>query len=298
MALRVGFIGLGLMGSSMAANVRRAGFPLVVYNRTRSKADTFRKEGVPVASSPREVAQSSDVVIIMVTDAPDVEQVLSGKDGVLEGAAKGSVVIDMSTNSPDHAKRFHYLCSERGVEFLDAPVTGGDKGAREGTLTIMVGGAEEVFQRVRPVLESMGKTIVRAGEVGAGQMLKLLNQVVVGVNMMAMIEAIALARKAGIDLEVLFRVLSTGAANSFTVQYYMPKVMKGDMEPGFRAAHLRKDLKYAIDVATKLDVPLPGTAVVLQLYSALNAMGLGEKGTQALVKVYQRLSERQNHSST
>ncbi|GAB6947826.1 NAD(P)-dependent oxidoreductase [Vulcanisaeta sp. JCM 16161] len=288
--LRVGFIGLGIMGSAMAMNIHRAGFPLIVYNRTRSKTEPFVKLGIPVAESPKEVAERSDVVIDMVTDAPDVEEVLLGPSGVIHGAHPGLIVIDMSTNSPEHARYFARELSRYGIEFLDAPVTGGDIGARQGTLTIMVGGKYEVFERVKPVLQAMGKTIIYAGDVGNGQMLKLLNQIVVGINMLAVAEAMALAKKAGIDMEKLFTVLSTGAANSFTVQYYMPKMMKGDFEPGFRAAHLRKDLRYAIETANKLNVPLPGTALTLQLYNALVAKGLGEKGTQALLKLYYELA--------
>ncbi len=198
----------------------------------------------------------------------------------------------MSTNSPEHAKYFARELGKYGVEFLDAPVTGGDVGgARQGTLTIMVGGKYETFERVKPILEAMGKTIIHAGDVGNGQMLKLLNQIVVGIDMLAVAEAMALAKKAGIDVEKLFTVLSTGGAgNSFTVQYYMPKMMKGDFEPGFRAAHLKKDLRYALETANRLNVSLPGTALTLQLYNALVAKGLGEKGTQALLKLYYELA--------
>jgi len=288
--LRVGFIGLGIMGSAMAMNIHKKGFSLIVYNRTRSKAEPFAKLGVPVANSPREVAEKSDVVIDMVTDAPDVEEVLFGRDGVVYGAHPGLIVIDMSTNSPEYARYFAKRLAEYGIEFLDAPVTGGDVGARQGTLTIMVGGKREIFERVRPVLEAMGKTIIYAGDVGNGQMLKLLNQIVVGIDMLAVAEAMALAKKAGIDMDKLFTVLSTGAANSFTVQYYMPKMMKSDYEPGFRAAHLKKDLRYALETANKLGVPLPGTAITLELYNALVTKGLGDKGTQALLKLYYELS--------
>ena len=288
--LRVGFIGLGIMGSAMAMNIHKKGFPFIVYNRTRSKAEPFAKLGVPVANSPREVAEKSDVVIDMVTDAPDVEEVLFGRDGVVYGAHPGLIVIDMSTNSPEYARYFAKRLAEYGIEFLDAPVTGGDVGARQGTLTIMVGGKREIFERVRPVLEAMGKTIIYAGDVGNGQMLKLLNQIVVGIDMLAVAEAMALAKKAGIDMDKLFTVLSTGAVNSFTVQYYMPKMMKGDYEPDFRAAHLKKDLRYALETANKLGAPLPGTAITLELYNALVAKGLGDKGTQALLKLYYELS--------
>nr|KJR72027.1 MAG: 6-phosphogluconate dehydrogenase [Vulcanisaeta sp. AZ3] len=288
--MKVGFIGLGIMGGAMAMNIHKRGFPLIVYNRTRSKTEPFARLGIPVANSPKEVAENSDVVIDMVVDAPDVEEVLFGRDGVIHGAHSGLIVIDMSTNSPDYARYFAKRLAEYGVEFLDAPVTGGDIGARQGTLTIMVGGKREVFERVKPVFEAMGKTIVYAGEVGNGQMLKLLNQIVVGINMLAVTEAMALAKKAGINMDALFTILSTGGANSFTVQYYMPKMMKGDFEPGFKAAHLKKDLRYALEIANRLNVSLPGTALTLELYNALLSKGLGEKGTQALLKLYYELA--------
>ena len=285
--VRVGFIGLGIMGLPMATNILKAGYPLTVYNRTISKAESLRGFGAYVAGSPREVAQRSDVVISMVTDAPDVEQVLFGVDGVVEGGRMGLIFIDMSTNSPESARSFSKRLLDYGIEFMDAPVTGGDKGAREGALTIMVGGRLESFQRVKPILEAMGKTIVYCGEVGSGQMIKLCNQVVVGLNMLAITEALMLARRAGIDENILFTVLSTGAANSFTVQYYLPKILKRDFEPGFKASHLKKDLKYVIDTASKLNIPLPGVSILLQLYNSLVSHGLGEKGTQALIKIYE-----------
>jgi len=290
--IRVGFIGLGIMGLPMATNILKAGFPLTVYNRTISKAESLGRMGAYVAGSPKEVAQKSEVVISMVTDVPDVEQVLFGANGVVEGGSRGLIFIDMSTNSPEAARSFAKRLLDYGIEFMDAPVTGGDKGAREGTLTIMVGGRFESFQRVKPILEAMGKTIVYCGDVGSGQMVKLCNQVVVGLNMLAITEALMLARKAGIDENILFKVLSTGAANSFTVQYYLPKILKGDFEPGFKASHLKKDLKYVIDTASKLNIPLPGTSILLQLYNSLVSQGLGEKGTQTLIKVYELLSSK------
>ena len=290
--VKVGFIGLGIMGLPMATNILRAGYLLTVYNRTISKAESLRRLGAYVASSPKEVAQRSDVVISMVTDVPDVEEVLFGANGVVEGGSKGLIFIDMSTNSPEAAKGFAKRLLDYGIEFMDAPVTGGDKGAREGTLTIMAGGRLETFQRVKPIFEAMGKTIVYCGDVGSGQMVKLCNQVVVGLNMLAVTEALVLARKAGIDENILFTVLSTGAANSFTVQYYLPKILRGDFEPGFKASHLKKDLKYVIDTANRLNIPLPGISILLQLYNSLVSQGLGEKGTQVLIKVYEALSSK------
>ncbi|WP_449462555.1 NAD(P)-dependent oxidoreductase [Tardisphaera miroshnichenkoae] len=290
---RLGFIGLGIMGGGMARNLLKAGFPLTVYNRTRSKAEALAKEGAVVADSPAEVARRSDVVFEIVTDAPDVEQVLFGKGGVVEGKHEGLIFVDESTNSPDNAKAFGERLSKAGIEFLDAPVTGGDKGAREGTLTIMVGGKREVFERVKPAFQAMGKTVVYAGDVGSGQALKLANQIVVGVDMLALVEAMVMAQKAGISMDALYQVLSSGAGNSFTVQSYMPRIMKGDMEPGFRAAHLRKDLHYVIEVAHALNVPLPGTALLLQLYNSLVASGKGDKGTQALIQLYEDMMKAQ-----
>ncbi|MGC8631926.1 MAG: NAD(P)-dependent oxidoreductase [Thermoprotei archaeon] len=286
-APKVGFIGLGIMGSGMAANLLKAGYQLTVYNRTRAKAEPLVKMGASLAPSPADVASKSDVVIAIVTDGPDVDQVLFGENGVAEGKRRGLTFVDMGTNSPEYAKSFSERLSRLGIEFLDAPVTGGDKGAREGTLTIMAGGKEEVFRQVEPIFKAMGKTVVYAGGVGSGQMLKLANQIVVGLDMLAVVEAITMAKKAGIGLDSLFKVLSSGAGNSFTVQYYMPKIMNGDMEPGFRAAHIKKDLKYTTDVANSFNVPLPGTSLLLQLYNAVVSEGFGEKGTQALIKFYE-----------
>lgn len=286
----MGFIGLGIMGFPMASNILKAGYPLTVYNRTRSRAEKLGELGARVAGSPKEVAQASDIVIAMVTDGPDVEEILFSPGGVVEGSRPGMVFVDMGTNSPEYARSFAERLSRHGVEFLDAPVTGGDKGAREGTLTIMVGGKEEVFKRVEPVLRTMGRAVIHVGPVGSGQMAKLINQVVVAINMVAMAEALALARRAGVDLEKLFQILSTGAASSFTIQYYMPKVLRGDLEPGFKAAHLKKDLRHALEEANRLSVPLPGSSLALHLYNSLVSMGLGEKGTHALVRVYEALA--------
>ncbi|AWR95622.1 NAD(P)-dependent oxidoreductase [Acidianus brierleyi] len=287
--MRIGFIGLGIMGYSMASNLLKAGYELTVYNRTIEKAEKLGKSGAKVAYSPKEVAENSEVVISMVTDAPDVEDVLFSEKGVVKSGKKGLIFIDMSTNSPEFAKKTAKKLSEYGIEFLDAPVTGGDKGAREGTLTIMVGGKENIFRQVEPIFQAMGKNIIYVGEIGSGQALKLCNQVVVSLDMVAVIESLMLARSLGIDDEKLFSVLSTGAGNSFTVQYYLPKIMKGDLEPGFKAAHLKKDLKYALDTGTSASLPLPGTSLALQLYNSMVSLGMGEKGTQGLIKVYEKL---------
>ncbi|MDG7036811.1 MAG: NAD(P)-dependent oxidoreductase [Nitrososphaerota archaeon] len=287
---RIGFIGLGIMGSLMASNLIKAGFSLTVYNRSRGKADKLKAQGAQVVETPAKAAKLSDVVVEMVTDAPDVEQVLFGDDGLINGKHEELTVIGMSTNSPRYAIDFAKRLMEMGIDFIDAPVTGGDKGARDGTLTIMAGGKPEVFRRVMPVLEAMGKNIVYTGETGTGQMVKLLNQIVIGMDMLGVSEALALARRTDTDLDALYRVLSTGAANSFTVQYYLPKMIKNDITPGFRALHLRKDLKYVMDVANELNMPMVGTSLLLQLYNALIAQGFGDNGTQALIKFYEKFS--------
>jgi 3-hydroxyisobutyrate dehydrogenase len=288
--MKVGFIGLGIMGYSMASNLLRAQYDLTVYNRTIEKAEKLGKNGAKVAYSPKEVAEKSDVIISIVTDAPDVENILFSENGIVKSGKKGLIFIDMSTNSPEFAKRTAKRLSEYEIEFLDAPVTGGDKGAKEGTLTIMVGGKENIFRKVEPIFKVMGKNIIYVGETGSGQALKLCNQVVVSLDMVAVIESLLLARSLGIDDEKLFSVLSTGAGNSFTVQYYLPKIINGDFEPGFKSAHLKKDLKYALDTATSVSLPLPGTSLALQLYNAMVSLGMGEKGTQGLIKVYEKLT--------
>ncbi len=286
---KVGFIGLGIMGRGMAANLLKKGFSLVVYNRTRARAEELGKSGAEVAESPADVARRSDIIIIMVTDGPDVEHVLFGEKGVAEGCRKGQIIIDMGTNSPEYSVSFSERLKKCGAEFLDAPVTGGDVGAREGTLTIMVGGNRDTFEKVRDVFEAMGKTLVYAGPVGSGQKMKLVNQVSVALQMLALTESLELAKAAGLNVDDVYRVLSTGGARSFTVESYMPRIMKGDMEPGFRAAHLRKDLGYAVRLASELNVPLPGTGLAFELYKALVNRGLGEKGTQALIRLYDEL---------
>nr|WP_291765219.1 NAD(P)-dependent oxidoreductase [Caldivirga sp. UBA161] len=297
MSIRVGFIGLGTMGAPMAMNIHKAGFPLIVYNRTRSKAEPFTRLNIPVASSPREVAERSDVVICMLTDAPDLEQVLFGRNGVVEGRHEGLIVVDMSTNSPDYSVEFHRRLRELGIEFLDAPVTGGDKGAREGTLTIMVGGSRDTFERIKPIFEAMGKVIIYAGDVGSGQLLKLINQVVVGLNTLAMVEALTLAKRAGADISKVQQVLTSGMGNSEVIRQLMPRVLSNDFKPGFKASHLRKDLKYVIDLATRLNTPMPGVSILLQLYNALVALGLGDEGTQALIKLYDTLTQPKRNAN-
>jgi 3-hydroxyisobutyrate dehydrogenase len=284
--MKVGFIGLGIMGGPMARHLHRAGLLAAVYNRTRSKAEPFGKMGVHVAESPADLARRVDVVIEMVSDAPDVEQVLFGAGGVVEGARPGLVVVDMSTNSPDWARKFAERLAERDIDFLDAPVTGGQRGAEEGTLTVMVGGREDLFQRLLPVFKAFAKEVIYAGPVGYGQAMKLVNQVVISLNTIAMVEGLRLAEALGLDVEKVARLLTVGAARSGSIELYLPKLLKGDLSPGFKAAHLKKDLAYAMEIANRKGLSLPASALALELYKRMVEKGLGELGIHALGKSY------------
>ncbi|TCW35796.1 3-hydroxyisobutyrate dehydrogenase [Laceyella sacchari] len=288
--LRIGFIGLGIMGKSMARNLHRAGFKVTVWNRTAAKMDEAKAEwGAHLADSPKDVAAQSDVVITMVGDTPDVREVVTGEEGVLAGARPGSVLIDMSTISPEATRELAELAAEQGVAMLDAPVSGGDVGARNGTLSIMVGGEEKVLEKVRPVLEAMGKTIVHCGPIGAGQTVKACNQILCGLNLLGMVEALAFAKKSGVDLEKMIQVTSQGAGGSWALANYGPRVVKGDLDPGFSVRFQQKDLRIVLAEAERMELPLLGTATVQQLLRAVQAHGGNEDGTQALVRVMEQL---------
>ena len=289
----LGFIGIGIMGKHMASNLIRAGYKVTVFNRRKKSVIDLVSLGATAADSPKEVASSSDVIIDMVTDAPDVEQVIFGKNGVIEGARRGSVVIDMSTNSPEYASSLSSRLSEIGVYLLDAPVSGGDKGAKEASLTIMVGGRKNVFHRCKPVFEEMGKTIVYMGNAGAGQATKLCNQVAVSINTLATCEALMLGASTGLDLNELLKVLTSGAAGSWNLSNLGPKIVQRDFEPGFKAAHLLKDLRYVIQLSEKNHVSLPGSSIVHQLFNSVLAGKEGEKGTQILAKALEKLASRE-----
>jgi 3-hydroxyisobutyrate dehydrogenase len=290
---RIGFIGVGIMGKQMARNLMKKGYNVAVYNRSKKSVEELRSEGAQASSSPKDLAERSDVVIDMVTDAPDVEEVLFGENGAVESARDGMVFIDMSTNSPEVAQSVSSRLSERGAEFLDAPVTGGDRGAREGTLTIMVGGKREVFDRCRPIFEGMGKEIVYMGNSGSGQAMKLCNQTAVAIHTLATCESLLLGSSAGLDLKDVLRVLTSGAANSWNLTNLGPKVVARDYEPGFKSAHLLKDLRYVIQLSEKNRLALPGSSIVYQLFNSVMAEDEGERGTQILAKVLEKLAGRE-----
>jgi len=286
----IGFIGLGIMGRPMATNLRKAGFALTVWNRSRPGIDALVAEGAAAAASPREVAESSDVVITILGDSPDTEDVALGAEGIVHGAHAGLVHIDMSTISPAVTRSIAGRYAASGVELLDAPVSGGETGAINGTLSIMCGGKADVFDRCKPVFEAMGKTIVYCGPSGSGQIVKLCNQVIVGLNNLAMSEALVLARKAGVEPSTMLQAVSAGAASSWALQNLGPRILQGDFKPGFKIAHQQKDLRLALELANQGSTPLPGTALVHQLFAALEAEGMGEAGTQALVKALEKLA--------
>ncbi len=287
---RVGFIGLGIMGSPMAMNILKAGYPLTVWNRTASKGEPLRKAGASWAESPAEVARNSDVVITIVSDTPDVEEVILGPRGVIHGAHSGMVAIDMSTISPHATRRIAEKLAEANVEMLDAPVSGGDVGAQQGTLSIMVGGKEEVFQHCLPILQAMGKRITLVGPNGAGQFTKLVNQIIVVGNTLAMSEGLVFAAKAGLDLEKVLEAVSAGAAGSWMLSNRGPQIIHGDFRPGFMVKLQQKDVKLVLDAAREMGVSLPGTAIIHQLYHAVESRGLDEEGNHALVKALEWLA--------
>ena len=289
----VGFIGLGIMGGPMALNLLRAGYPLVVHNRTRAKEEPLVSEGAAAAASPREVAAASDVVITMLPDSPDVEAVYLGHDGVIAGARDGQLLIDMSSIAPAVARSVSSAARDLGADALDAPVSGGDVGAREGTLSIMVGGPEDAFERARPLFEVLGKTIVRLGEAGAGQTAKACNQILVAVTIEAVSEALVLASKAGVDPERLLDVLSGGLAGNTVMEVRRRNFLEHDFTPGFKLELHHKDLGIALRTGRELDVFLPTTAIVDQMLSALLAAGDGGLDHSALLKVIEQASSHQ-----
>ena len=287
---KLGFIGLGVMGKPMATNLLKAGYPLTVWNRTRSKMDDLVKLGAAAGESPKDVAEKSDVVITIVSDSPDVEEVVLGPSGVIEGAKPGMILIDMSTISPTVTRKIAEKLVEKGVKMLDAPVSGGDIGAKQGTLSIMVGGPKEAFDECLPILEVLGKRITYMGSNGMGQSTKLCNQVICVLNIEAVCEGLMLGAKLGLDLEKLLNVVTAGAAGSWMLSNLGPKMIKRDFEPGFRISHQQKDLRLALTAAAEVNLPLPGTALVNQMFHSAEAEGLSAKGTQALIVAMEKLA--------
>ena len=289
---KIGFIGLGLMGRNMAINLIRSGHSLTVWNRTKSKMNELVHMGAIPADCPKDVAENSDVMITMVSDSPDVEAVIMGHRGIIEGAHEGQLIIDMSTISPEVTRRIAPSLKEKGVEMLDAPVSGVDIGARDGTLSIMVGGAPKSFEDALPIFKAMGKRITYMGVNGMGQTAKLCNQVIVALNLQAACEGLMLGAAAGLDLNKLIEVLTGGASNSWQLANLGPKIVKRDFAPGFRVKHQLKDIRLALEAAGSLNLPLPTTGLIQQIFRSAEAEGLGENGTQAFIIGMEKLAGR------
>ena len=289
--LRIGWIGTGVMGGSMAGHLRAAGYPVTVHTRTRSKASDLESAGAEWASSPAEVAASADVTFAIVGYPDDVRSVFLGEDGALAGASPGDVLVDMTTSLPSLAVEIHEAAAGRGVGSVDAPVSGGDVGARNATLSIMVGGDESDVARVKPLLDVLGSTIIHVGGPGAGQHTKMVNQILIASGMVGVAEALLYGQQAGLDMGKVFEAVSGGAAGSWSLSNYGPRMLDGDFAPGFFVDHFVKDMAIALDESAAMNLSVPGLSLAHQLYVALQAQGGGSKGTQALLLALARLSD-------
>lgn len=288
---RIGWIGTGVMGSSMCGQLQSAGYAAMVFSRTRAKAESVLSAGAAWAESSADVVEHSDVVFTMLGYPDDVRAVFLGDRGVLAAAKPGTIVVDMTTSEPSLAEELAARGEELGVQVLDAPVSGGDVGARNGTLSIMVGGSEDAFNAVLPCFEVMGSTIVRQGGPGSGQHTKLVNQTLVAASMIGVCEALLYAQRAGLDVESVLASVSSGAAGSWTLSNLAPRIIQGDFAPGFFVDHFVKDMGLVLAEARRMKLALPGLALVDQLYRSVQAHGHGRAGTQALIHALAALSD-------
>jgi 3-hydroxyisobutyrate dehydrogenase len=288
---RVGWVGLGVMGTSMCGHILDAGYPVTVYTRTRASAESLLRRGAVWADTPADVARASDVTFAIVGFPADVREVFLGDHGALSAAAANSVLVDMTTSEPQLAVEIADAAAAKGLAALDAPVSGGDAGARNATLSIMVGGDPATVARVRPLFEVLGKNIVHQGAAGAGQHAKMVNQILIATTMVGLCEALLYAYRAGLDLETVLDSVSSGAAGSWSLTNYAPRILAGDLEPGFVVDHFIKDMGIALSEARRMRLSVPGLALAEQLYVALSAQGYGRKGTQALVLALAQLSD-------
>jgi 2-hydroxy-3-oxopropionate reductase len=288
--LTVGYIGLGLMGKSIARNIHKAGFPLVVHNRSRAAVDELVAEGAKAAYSPAEVAAQVDVVFTNLPDTPDVEKVVLGGKGILEGAHAGLIWVDNSTIKPAAARALAAKLSGKGVLSLDAPVSGGDIGARNGTLAIMVGGPAEALEKALPVFQAMGKTVTHVGDAGAGQVAKAANQIMVAAQMVAMGELLIFAQKAGVDPQKVVEAIKGGAAQCWTLDVKPARLFTGNRNPGFKAHMQAKDLNIILETAREYGIPLPSAAVDAQLYNAMLQNGMGDLDNSAVIGMIEELA--------
>ncbi len=287
---RVGWIGTGVMGQSMCRHVMARGFAATVYNRTKAKAQGLVDAGAAYADSPKAVAERSDVVFAIVGFPKDVREVFLGPEGALAGAKPGAVLVDMTTSEPSLARAIEAAAKAKGVHSLDAPVSGGDVGAKNATLSIMVGGDAAVLEAVRPLFECMGKTVVHQGPAGAGQHTKMVNQILIASGMVGVCEALLYGCKAGLDLKTVLQSVGGGAAGSWSLSNLAPRILDRNFEPGFFVEHFIKDMGIALDEARRMHLALPGLALANQLYQAVQAQGYGRKGTHALMLALEQLS--------
>lgn len=287
---QIGFIGLGIMGQGMSHNLLKAGFDLTVWNRTADRMEPLTAAGASAAHSPANLAKSCDIIIVCVSDTPDVEAVILGEEGLIHEAKPGTLVIDCSTISPQATRQMADQLAPKEVHLLDAPISGGSEGAANGTLSIMVGGAADQFERALPILQAMGQTITHVGPTGAGQTVKLVNQILVVGTMLAVGEALLFAEAGGLDLEKTLAAVSQGAAGSWMLSNRGPQVIERDWRPGFTIDLQQKDLRLVLEAADQMGVPLVGTGLVFQLYRTLQQQGLGSEGNHALVKALEHLA--------
>jgi 3-hydroxyisobutyrate dehydrogenase len=287
---KVGLVGTGIMGAPMAQNLAKAGFDVTVFNRTRARAEELARDGIHVADSIAQVGEAATVVITMVPDTPDVLDVVEGPGGLAAAMQKGSVLIDMSTISPSATRDLAVLLAERGIAMLDAPVSGGSWGAQQGTLSIMVGGEQSTFDRCLPVFEGLGKSIILMGASGMGQTTKLVNQILVVGTASAVAEALVFAAVQGADLLKTIEAVAGGAAGSWQLSNLGPRMAQGDFAPGFMVKLQQKDLRLILEAAQEGHVPLAVTSMARQYFTALEADGLGEEGTQAIIKAVEKLA--------
>lgn len=288
---KIGFIGLGIMGKPMARNLLKAGYPLTVYDIVPDKAEEVVEAGAKAGSSSKDVAEKSEVIITMLPNSPEVKEAVLGKNGVLEGAKPGTILIDMSSIAPLASKEVAEKAKEKGVTVLDAPVSGGEPKAVEGTLAIMVGGPQETFDEVEDILSVMGASVTRVGEIGSGNMTKLANQIIVALNIAAMSEAMVLAAKAGVNAEKVFQAIRGGLAGSTVLDAKMPLVLEGNFKPGFRIELHIKDLANALDTAHEVGVPVPLSSAVMEVMQALKVDGKGADDHGGIIQFYEKLAK-------
>ena len=284
---KIGFIGTGVMGNPMASHILKEGYELYVYNRTSAKTQSLVASGAHACDSPGSVAEMCDIIFAIVGFPKDVETVVLGSNGIVEKAKPGSIIVDMTTSTPDLAKKIASVAIKKGLHSLDAPVSGGDVGAKSGMLSIMVGGKKEIFNRVLPLFELMGSNVVYQGSAGSGQHTKMANQIGIASSMLAMCESLTYAKAAGLDQKTVLKSISSGAAGSWSLTNLAPRILRDDYEPGFFVRHFIKDMQIAIDSSEAMGIPIPGLKVAKAKFDQIADQGLDNKGTQAVIKAYE-----------